>query len=98
MAIPLLILLTEGFGVRFAVWIEQFFAAFLPRRFQFGHCDVPVRPEAAGFYNALGASRGTRGRRDRAYLAGRAPLRLATFALPTHREVVAAALRISALG
>ena len=31
-------------------------------------------------------------------IAGRAPLRLATFSLPTHREVVAAALRMSALG
>src|SRR5271155_1524763 len=31
-------------------------------------------------------------------IAGRSPLRLATFSLPTHREVVAAASRISALG
>ena len=31
-------------------------------------------------------------------IAGRSPLRLATFSLPTHREVVAAAFRISALG
>jgi hypothetical protein len=31
-------------------------------------------------------------------IAGRSPLRLATLSLPTHREVVAAALRISALG
>src|SRR5690349_7274966 len=30
-------------------------------------------------------------------IAGRSPLRLATFSLPTHREVVAAAFRISAL-
>jgi hypothetical protein len=31
-------------------------------------------------------------------VAGRSQLRLATFSLPTHREVVAAAFRISALG
>jgi hypothetical protein len=31
-------------------------------------------------------------------IAGRSPLRLATFSLPTHREVVAAASRISASG
>ncbi len=31
-------------------------------------------------------------------IAGRSQLRLATFSLPTHREVVAAAFRISALG
>jgi hypothetical protein len=30
-------------------------------------------------------------------IAGRSPLRLATLSLPTHREVVAAAFRISAL-
>jgi hypothetical protein len=31
-------------------------------------------------------------------IAGRSQLRLATLSLPTHREVVAAAFRISALG
>src|SRR5947208_6265235 len=34
----------------------------------------------------------------REIIAGRSQLRLATFSLPTHREVVAAASRISALG
>ena len=37
-------------------------------------------------------------REDDKNIAGRSPLRLATFSLPTHREVVAAASRISALG
>jgi hypothetical protein len=36
--------LTEGLDVRLAVWIEQFLAALLPCRFEFGRCDVPVRP------------------------------------------------------
>src|SRR6266436_5001312 len=44
MAIPLLILFTEGLDVRLAVRIEEFLAAQLPRRFEFGRRDVPVRP------------------------------------------------------
>jgi len=43
MAIPLLILFTESLNVGFAVRIEEFLAALLPRRFKFGRCDVPVR-------------------------------------------------------
>jgi hypothetical protein len=43
MAIPLLLLFTESLDVRFAVRIEELLAAFLPRRFEFGRCDVPVR-------------------------------------------------------
>jgi|ERR1700722_15970969 len=41
---------------------------------------------------------GVTSRRSSAKIAGRAPLRLATFSLPTHREVVAAASRIAAFG
>jgi hypothetical protein len=48
MAIPLLILFTESLDVRFAVRIEEFLAALLPRRFEFGRCDVPVRPAFLG--------------------------------------------------
>src|SRR5258708_4552433 len=44
MAIPVLILFTEGLDVRLAVRIEEFLAALLPRRFEFGRRDVPVRP------------------------------------------------------
>ena len=40
----LLILFTESLDVRFAVRIEEFLAALLPRGFEFGRCDVPVRP------------------------------------------------------
>jgi hypothetical protein len=43
-ATPLLILFTKSLDVRFAVRIEEFFAAFLPRRFEFGRRDIPVRP------------------------------------------------------
>jgi hypothetical protein len=39
-----LILFTESLGVRSAVWIEQFLAALLPRRFEFGRRDIPDRP------------------------------------------------------
>src|SRR3984893_7734797 len=49
MAIPLLILFTESLDVRFAVRIEQFLAALLPRRFEFGRCDVPVRPALSNY-------------------------------------------------
>ena len=48
MATPLLILFTESLDVRFAVRIEEFLAALLPRRFEFGCCDVPVRPTFFG--------------------------------------------------
>ena len=48
MAIPFLILFTESLDVRFAVRIEEFLAALLPRRFEFGRCDVPVRPAFLG--------------------------------------------------
>jgi hypothetical protein len=39
----LLVLFTESLGVCFAVGIEEFLAALLPRRFEFGRRDVPVR-------------------------------------------------------
>ena len=48
MAIPLLILFTESLDVRFAVRIEEFLVALLPRRFEFGRCDVPVPPAFLG--------------------------------------------------
>jgi hypothetical protein len=41
---PDLILFAEGLGVCLAVRIEEFFAALLPRRFEFRRGDVPVRP------------------------------------------------------
>src|ERR1700733_15771183 len=43
-ALSLLILFTKRLGVRLAVRIEQPLATLLPRRFEFGRCDVPVRP------------------------------------------------------
>src|SRR5215471_16220064 len=45
---PLLILFTDSLGVGFAVRIEQILAALLPRRLEFGRCDVPVRPAFLG--------------------------------------------------
>src|ERR1700693_382156 len=48
MAIPLLILFAESLDVRLAVRIEEVLAALLPRRFEFGRCDVPVRPAFLG--------------------------------------------------
>ena len=48
MAIPPLILFTESLDVCFAVRIEEFLAALLPRRFEFGRRDVPVRPAFLG--------------------------------------------------
>src|ERR1700676_3280950 len=48
MAIALLILFTETLNARFAVRIEEFLTALLPRRFEFGRCDVPVRPAFLG--------------------------------------------------
>jgi hypothetical protein len=44
MAILLLILFTESLDVRLAVRIEEFLAALLPRRLEFGRCDVAVEP------------------------------------------------------
>jgi hypothetical protein len=48
MAIRLLILFTESLEVRFVVRIEEFLAALLPCRFEFGRCNVPVRPASLG--------------------------------------------------
>ena len=45
---PALILFTESLGVSFAVRVEEFLAALLPRRFEFGRGDVPVRPALLG--------------------------------------------------
>jgi hypothetical protein len=39
-----LVLPAKRLDVGFAVRIEQFLAALLPRPFEFGRCDVPVRP------------------------------------------------------
>jgi hypothetical protein len=39
-----LILFTESLDVRLTVRIEEFLAALMPRGFEFGRCDVPVRP------------------------------------------------------
>ena len=44
----LLILFAEGLDVRFAVRIEEFLAAFAPRRFEFRPCNVPVEPAFPG--------------------------------------------------
>ena len=43
-----LVLFTDSLGVGFAVGIEEFLAALLPRRLEFGRCDVPVRPAFLG--------------------------------------------------
>jgi hypothetical protein len=43
-----LILFTESLDVRFAVRIEEFLPALPPRRFEFGRCNVPVRPAFFG--------------------------------------------------
>src|SRR5208283_751309 len=48
MPIPLLILFTESLDIRLAVRIEKLLAALLPRRFEFGCRDVPVRPAFLG--------------------------------------------------
>ena len=42
------ILFTESLNVRLAVRIEEFLAALLPRRSEFGPGDVPVRPAFFG--------------------------------------------------
>jgi hypothetical protein len=39
---PDLILFTQSLGVRFAVRVEEFFAALLPRGFEFRICDISV--------------------------------------------------------
>src|SRR4029077_14286094 len=44
----LLILFTDRLGVGFAVRIEEVLAALLPRRVEFGRCDVPVWPAFLG--------------------------------------------------
>ena len=43
-SLPLLILFTESLGVRFAVRIEDFLTALLPRCFELRRGDIPVRP------------------------------------------------------
>src|SRR5271154_2036885 len=43
-----LILFPKSLDVRLAVWIEEFLAALLPRRFEFRRCDIPVRPAFFG--------------------------------------------------
>src|ERR1700686_1335778 len=47
-AIPLLILFSESLDVRFTVRVEEFLATLLPRRFELGRGDVPVRPAFFG--------------------------------------------------
>ena len=48
MGILLLVLFTESLDVGFAVRIEEVLAALLPRRLEFGRCDVPVWPAFLG--------------------------------------------------
>src|SRR5271166_1514385 len=48
MGILLLVLFTESLDVRFAVRMEEVLAALLPRRLEFGRCDVPVWPAFLG--------------------------------------------------
>ena len=43
-----LVLFTQGLGVGFTVGIEEFLSALLPRRFEFGRRDVPVRSAFLG--------------------------------------------------
>src|SRR3974390_1203034 len=45
---PLLILFTESLDVGFAVRIKEVLAALLPRRPEFGRCNVPVWPAFLG--------------------------------------------------
>ena len=49
-----LILFTESLDVRFTVGIEEFLATLLPRFFELGRCDVPVRPTFAENANEWG--------------------------------------------
>jgi len=44
----LLILFTESLDIGLAIRIEKFLAALLPRRFEFGRCNVPVGPASLG--------------------------------------------------
>jgi hypothetical protein len=44
----ILVLFAQGLGVRFAVRIKEFLSALLPRRSEFGRCNVPVRPAFLG--------------------------------------------------
>jgi len=44
-----LVLFTECLDIRFAVRIEEFLAALLPRRSEFGRRDVPVWPAFLGY-------------------------------------------------
>ena len=44
----ILVLFAQGLGVRFAVRIKEFLSALLPRRFEFGRCDIPIRPAFLG--------------------------------------------------
>ena len=48
MAMALLILFTESLNVGFAIRVEEFLAALLPRDFEFGCSDVPIRPTFPG--------------------------------------------------
>ncbi len=43
-----LILFSESLDVGFAVRVEEFLAALLPRCLEFGRSDVPVRPAFPG--------------------------------------------------
>jgi hypothetical protein len=54
-------------------------------------------PHGDSVSGALGPTKSAAAPATRGRLAGRSPLRLATFLLPTHREVVAAVNRITAL-
>jgi len=44
----ILVLFAQGLDVRFAVRIKEFLSALLPRRSEFGRCNVPVRPAFLG--------------------------------------------------
>src|ERR1700675_512785 len=43
-----LVLFAQGLDVRFAVGIKEFLSDLLPRRSEFGRCNVPVRPAFLG--------------------------------------------------
>jgi len=43
-----LVLFAQALGVPFAIRIKEFLSALLPRRSEFGHCNVPVRPAFLG--------------------------------------------------
>ena len=44
----ILVLFAQGLGKGFAVRIKEFLSAVLPRRSEFGRCNVPVRPAFLG--------------------------------------------------